>query len=70
MAQFGTPLPSTLQTKSAQAVSGLTGFYPNTGYVEGALLLARAYLAKYPSRSFTLRNLPSDIPASQDEHDQ
>ena len=42
-AQFGSPLPSTLQTKSAQAVSGLTGFYANTGFLEGAALLIRAY---------------------------
>jgi hypothetical protein len=53
-AQFGTPLPSTLQTKSAQAVSGLTGFYPNTNYVEGALLLARAYLAQSPLYALVL----------------
>ena len=42
--QFGSPLPTTLQTKSAQAASGLTGFYPNTSYPEGALILIRAYL--------------------------
>ena len=41
--QYGTPIPSTLQTKSAQAISGLTGFYPNTSYPEGALLLIQSY---------------------------
>ena len=41
--QFGSPLPSTLQTKSAQAVSGLTGFYADTSFLEGALILIRAY---------------------------
>ena len=41
--QFGSFIPSTLQTKSAQAVSGLTGFYPNTSFPEGALLLMQAY---------------------------
>ncbi len=46
--QFGSPLPTTLQTKSAQAVSGLTGFYPNTSYPEGALILIRAYLEQTP----------------------
>lgn len=33
--QFGSPIPSTLITKSAQAVSGLTGFYPNTRFPKG-----------------------------------
>ncbi|NJM40705.1 MAG: hypothetical protein HC853_08005 [Anaerolineae bacterium] len=42
--QFGSPLPSTLQTKTAQAVSGLTGFYVNTSYLEGLLILIRAYI--------------------------
>lgn len=46
--QFGSPLPTTLQTKSAQAVSGLTGFYPNTSYPEGALILIRAYFEQTP----------------------
>ena len=43
-AQFGSPIPTTLQTKSAQAASGLTGFYPGTTFLEGALLLIQAYL--------------------------
>ncbi|MDW8395328.1 MAG: hypothetical protein RMM31_03705 [Anaerolineae bacterium] len=42
-AQFGSPLPTTLQTKTAQAVSGLTGFYPGTSFLEGAMLIASAY---------------------------
>ncbi len=44
IAQFGSPIPTTLQTKSAQAASGLTGFYPGTTFPEGALLLIHAYL--------------------------
>ena len=44
--QFGTFIPSTLQTKSAQAVSGLTGFYPHTTFPEGALLLMQAYASQ------------------------
>lgn len=43
-AQFGSPIPTTLQTKSAQAIAGLTGFYPETTYPEGALLLIQAFL--------------------------
>jgi hypothetical protein len=42
--QFGSPLPTTLLTKSAQAQSGLTGFYTHTRYVEGAWILIQAYL--------------------------
>ena len=44
IAQFGSPIPTTLQTKSAQAASGLTGFYPGTTFLEGAALLIQAYL--------------------------
>lgn len=44
IAQFGSPIPATLQVKSAQAASGLTGFYPGTTFPEGALLLIQAYL--------------------------
>lgn len=44
LAQFGSPIPATLQAKSAQAASGLTGFYPGTTFPEGALLLIQAYL--------------------------
>lgn len=46
--QFGSPIPSTLQTKAAQAVSGLTGFYPFTKYPEGALLLLLAWSEQNP----------------------
>ena len=42
--QFGSPIPSTLQTKSAQAVSGLTGFYTSTRFPEGAWILTLAYI--------------------------
>ncbi len=44
IAQFGSPIPTTLQTKSAQAIAGLTGFYPGTHFLEGARLLIQAYL--------------------------
>ena len=40
--QFGSPIPSTLITKSAQAISGLTGFYSNTRFPEGAVILIQA----------------------------
>ncbi len=53
-ALFGSPLPTTLTTKSAQALSGLTGFYPGTHYLEGALLLGRAYSNLTPSWWATL----------------
>lgn len=47
--QFGTPIPSTLQSKSAQAISGLTGFYAYTSYVEGALILLQAWVSHNPA---------------------
>lgn len=46
--QFGTPIPSTLQSKSAQALSGLTGFYPFTTYLEGAGILLWAWASANP----------------------
>jgi hypothetical protein len=46
--QFGSPIPTTLQTKSAQAAAGLTGFYPGTTYPEGALLLLQALAQQSP----------------------
>lgn len=46
--QFGSPIPTTLYTKLAQAASGLTGFYPGTTYAEGAALLVQAYLEQSP----------------------
>jgi hypothetical protein len=48
-AQFGSPIPSTLQTKAAQAVSGLTGFYAFTTYPQGAFLLLRAWFEQNPA---------------------
>lgn len=48
-AQFGSPIPSTLQSKAAQAVSGLTGFYPFTTYPQGALLLLHAWFDQNPA---------------------
>ena len=47
-AHFGSPLPTTLQTKSAQAMSGLTGFYAGTNFPQGAWLLIQAYLQQTP----------------------
>jgi hypothetical protein len=46
--QFGSPVPTTLQTKTAQAMSGLTGFYDGTSYPAGALILLRAYIEQSP----------------------
>jgi hypothetical protein len=46
--QFGSPLPATLQAKRAQAVLGITGFYPHTTYLEGLGILVRARLAQSP----------------------
>jgi hypothetical protein len=45
---FGSPLPATLQAKVAQSELGITGFYPRTTYLQGALILARARLAQSP----------------------
>ncbi|MGQ9493541.1 MAG: hypothetical protein ACUVR2_07240 [Anaerolineae bacterium] len=41
---FESPLPVTLSAKSAQAKLGVTGFYAHTTFLEGALILAEAYL--------------------------
>jgi hypothetical protein len=41
--QFGSPIPTTLQTKTAQAVAGLTGFYDHTSFIGAAGLLALGY---------------------------
>ncbi len=41
---FGSPLPVTLAAKSAQAKLGVTGFYAHTSFLEGARILAEAYL--------------------------
>ncbi|MFN3705429.1 MAG: glycosyltransferase family 87 protein [Thermoflexales bacterium] len=53
-AQFGSPIPTTLQTKTAQALAGLTGFYPGTSYLEGGALLAFAYWQQTPLFVFAL----------------
>lgn len=58
---FGSPLPTTLTTKSAQALSGLTGFYPGTHYLDGALLLARAYSNLTPAWWATLIGLAAGV---------
>ncbi|MCS7087322.1 MAG: hypothetical protein NZL91_01285 [Thermoflexales bacterium] len=54
--QFGSPLPTTLQTKTAQAMSGLTGFYPGTTFLQGVEVLVRAYVQLTPL--FTVLTLP------------
>ncbi|MBC7261712.1 MAG: hypothetical protein H5T63_06830, partial [Chloroflexi bacterium] len=41
---FGSPFPVTLTAKAAQAKLGVTGFYPHTTFLEGALILGQAYL--------------------------
>lgn len=46
---FGVPLPGTLGSKQAQVALGITGFFSDTGYLDGLLLLARAYWAHSPA---------------------
>lgn len=46
---LGVPLPATLGSKQAQVVLGITGFYADTGYLDGLLLLARAYWDHSPA---------------------
>ena len=41
--QFGSPIPVTLATKAIQARFGLTGFYPDTTFLQGAAILWRAW---------------------------
>jgi hypothetical protein len=48
MAVFGAPLPSTLGSKRAQVGLGITGFFSDTSYLEGLVLLARAYWEHSP----------------------
>ncbi len=48
MVQFGSPIPTTLQTKSAQAISGLTGFYPYTSFLQGGWMLVQALVMQSP----------------------
>lgn len=45
---LGVPLPSTLGTKRAQVSLGITGFYPDTTYLKGLWLLAKAYWLHSP----------------------
>jgi hypothetical protein len=44
MLLFGVPLPATLGSKQAQQTLGISGFFADTTWLSGALLLARAYL--------------------------
>lgn len=48
MLLLGVPLPSTLGTKRAQVSLGITGFYPDTTYLKGLWLLAKAYWLHSP----------------------
>lgn len=41
--QFGSPIPVTLKAKVIQARFGLTGFYPNTTFLQGAAILWLAW---------------------------
>ena len=41
---FGSPLPTTLQTKQAQAAIGYTGFYVETTILQGLLIMLRGWL--------------------------
>ncbi len=45
---FGSPVPVTLGAKSAQTALGVTGFYAGTTFAQGALILAKAWLAQTP----------------------
>jgi hypothetical protein len=45
---FGSPLPVTLKAKAAQSSIGVTGFYPYTTFLEGLLILFRAYVSQSP----------------------
>lgn len=47
-AYFGSPVPVTLGAKSAQTALGVTGFYAGTTFVQGALILAKAWFAQTP----------------------
>ncbi len=41
---FGSPIPTTLQTKQGQAAIGFTGFYAGTSFFQGLLILLRGWL--------------------------
>lgn len=47
-AYFGSPVPVTLGAKSAQTTLGVTGFYAGTTFVQGGLILAKAWFAQTP----------------------
>ena len=44
LVRFGSPIPTTLATKTAQAASGLTGFYTGTSFPGGLLVLGTGAL--------------------------
>ena len=45
-AQFGSPIPVTLAAKAIQARFGLTGFYPDTTFLQGIAILWQAWTAQ------------------------
>jgi len=45
---FGSPVPVTLAAKNAQTVLGVTGFYAGTQFLQGALILAKAWFLQTP----------------------
>lgn len=45
---LGVPLPSTLASKQAQVALGITGFFPNASYLDGAAWIAAGYLRQSP----------------------
>ncbi len=45
---FGSPFPVTLAAKSAQAQLGVTGFYAHTTFLQGIVILVRAYVQQSP----------------------
>ena len=45
---IGVPLPSTLASKQAQVALGITGFFPNVSYVDGAVWIVKAYWKQSP----------------------
>ncbi len=45
---LGVPLPSTLGSKQAQVALGITGFFPNASYLDGAAWVATGYWRRSP----------------------
>ena len=45
---FGSPVPVTLAAKNAQTALGVTGFYAGTTFVQGAMILAKAWFSQTP----------------------